>query len=401
MQLIAQRPEQVGISPHRIERITQAAESWVVQGVAQGLVALVAHRGSIVLHSAFGHLVPGQDSPSLTADAVFPLVSLTKPITATAIMLLVEDGLLGLNRPVSEYVPEFVGTDKDAVMVHHLLTHTSGLSDEELELHVVQKGLNPEEIPPADTTQHPRSQHYLYPGYDQPLGRPIGSEMRYCNYGYELLGEIVRRVSGQSIADFAQSRIFEPLSMNDTSYIVPDAMRKRIVQRPDDAPLAVMDDRGHLQSHFQGINSQSILEAPWANGGVFSTAYDMAIFGQMFLNGGNYGDVRILSPAIVSEMTRNQIPGIGARNGDEFFPEAGWGLGWSVHGNKKALYDGTLYSSKTYSHGGAGGVQLWIDPVYEIVGVYFAIATEFTELGVPREQPDLFMNMVTASVTEI
>lgn len=140
-----------------------------------------------------------------------------------------------------------------------------------------------------------------------------GEEMSYSNHGYALLGEIVRRVSGQSLADFARERIFEPLRMEDTFYIVPDSVRTRIVQRPSDAPFAV----GVVGP---GLGTREHQELPFAAAGVYSTVMDLAIFGQMFLNRGSYGDVRILSPAAVAEMTRNQIPGISSQIPGEFFP---------------------------------------------------------------------------------
>src|SRR5262245_3166940 len=118
-------PDEAGMSAQRVRHIAHLARSWVEQGITPALVVLAARRGIIVLHEAHGHLTPDDDSPSLPRDAVFPLTSISKPIAATAAMLLVEDGLLGLNRPVREYLPEFVGEGKDAVMVHHLLTHTS------------------------------------------------------------------------------------------------------------------------------------------------------------------------------------------------------------------------------------------------------------------------------------
>jgi CubicO group peptidase (beta-lactamase class C family) len=153
-----------------------------------------------------------------------------------------------------------------------------------------------------------------------------------------------------------------------------------------------------------------VAEAPWACGGVHSTAMDTSIFGQMFLNRGTYGGARILSPASVAQMTRNQIPGIGARYVGEFFPEASWGLGWSVHGDKRCLiYGEHLQSSQAFCHTGAGGVLLWVDPVYEIVGVYFSVLSDNgippgipTPQGCPyvRARMDLFVNAVTAAIVE-
>lgn len=400
-------PEEVGMSAQRVRHIVDLAEGWVAQGITPALVVLVARKDVIVAHEAFGRLTPEEDSPPLKLDTIYPLCSLSKPIVATAAMLLVEDGLLGLNRPVSWYIPEFVGEGKDAVMVHHLLTHTSGLRDQEADAHAEKKGWSaeipsvdeveyqyppdkkylalrykgPVEIPLPDETQHPLISEYLFFRYDAPLWKPPGAEMSYCNYGYELLGEIVRRVSGMSLDDFARERIFEPLGMKDTCYIVSDSVRHRVVERPQDKPFAWIQNRA-----FQ--------ETPWARGGVHSTTMDMAIFGQMFLNRGTYGGARILSPASVAEMTRNQIPGISSRSFDEFFPEATWGFGWNVHEGKKDR--GTLHSPKAFCHGGAGGVFLWVDPVYEIVGVYFSVQLgEWYAMNF-----DLFMNAVTAAVVD-
>lgn len=399
MKLMSGNPEEVDMSNQRTRYIVDLAKSWVTQNITPALVILVARKGIIIIHEAFGHLTPEPDSPPLQPDTIFPLASLSKPITATAAMILVEDGLLGLNRPVSWYIPEFTGEGKDAVMVHHLLTHTSGLKDEEAETYAEKKGTV--EIPPPDETQHPGINEYLFLRYDTPLWKSPGTEMSYCNFGYMLVGEIVRRVSGKSLNDFARERIFEPLGMKDTWYVVPDSVKHRIIKRSNDAPYGVW------------LNSEGLQERPSAAAGAFSTAEDMAIFGQMLLNRGVYGDARILSTASVAEMTRNQIPGIGAQYGNHFFPEASWGLGWSIHGIKKSIgYAETLQSSRAFSHGGAGGVFLWMDPAYEIVGVYLSVMSPG---GIPKGvdiklpffgdaelmgRVDMFINAVTTAVMD-
>lgn len=153
---------------------------------------------------------------------------------------------------------------------------------------------------------------------------------------------------------------------------------------------------------YCGLDTQELQETPWATGGVHSTAMDMAIFGQMFLNGGNYGQTRILSPTTVAAMTRNQIPGVGARWEDVFFPEAVWGLGWDVHGGKKDIEYGSMFSSRTFSISGAGGVNLSVDPVYGIVGAYFSVVLEYhASLHHKVWCNDLFMNAVSAAVVEM
>ena len=383
-------PEEVGMSAARMRHVATLAESWVQQGVTPALVVLVARRGVIVLHEAWGRLTPAADAPPLARDTIYPLASISKPITATAAMILVEEGRLGLNRPVAEYIPEFVGTGKEAVLVHHLLTHTSGLREEDVHARMEQKR-DPIAIPPVARTQHPRIDESLFYVCDTPLWKPPGTEMSYCTYGYRLLGEVVRRVSGQPLADFAQARIFEALGMHDTHYGLPAVARSRTVKRPPH-PL------------FAWLDSQELQETPWADTGVFATALDLAIFAQTFLNHGAYDQARILSPAGVAVMTRNQIPGLSAQmvSGiSEFFPEASWGYGWDVHGEKKAMYDGTLHSPYTFQHAGWGGVNLWIDPAYELVGVYLSVVLQNTADGHPHVWPaDLFMNAVTAAIID-
>jgi len=374
MKLRPGNPEEAGMSSQRVRRVVDLAEGWVEQGVMPALVVLAARRGIIVVHEAFGRLRPEEDSPPLQLDTIFPLASLTKPITATLAMILVEDGLLGLNRPVQWYIPEFVGEGKDKVMVHHLLTHTAGMNDELEHEHAAKKK---DENPPPDEAQHLSLDEHMLHMYDAPLWKPPGVEMKYSNHGIILAGEIVERVSSMSLEDFARERIFDPLGMKDTFYEVPGSVEHRIAADASDTQLDVHRSRGTR-----------------ACGGAHSTAMDMAIFGQMFLNRGVYGDARILSPASVAEMTRNQIPGIGARYGDEFFPEASWGFCWNIHGNKKDR--GTLHSPETFCHGGGGRVFLWADPVYEIVGVYFSVMLEDS-----RNYSDLFMNAVTAAVVDV
>ena len=149
----------------------------------------------------------------------------------------------------------------------------------------------------------------------------VGSVMIYSNHNYELLGEIVRRLCGRSIEEQARRRVFDPLGMHDSYYAVPRSEFPRVVQR---APGTLF---GPDNPFTPDIGSDEWLETPRAGGGVFSTPLDMMIFGQMFLNRGRYGDARILSPAAVAAMTRDQIPGLGARLMLKVVDRASWGTG--------------------------------------------------------------------------
>ena len=132
MELRSGTPQEAGMLPERIDRVRDLAAGWVKEGYTPALRVLVARRGLVVLDEAFGRLRPEEDSPSLELDSIFPMCSITKVLTATTAMMLVEDGLLGLNRPVVDYLPNFVGEGMDEVLVHHLLTHSSGLVDLDL-----------------------------------------------------------------------------------------------------------------------------------------------------------------------------------------------------------------------------------------------------------------------------
>lgn len=242
MQLHAGSPEEAGMLPAQIELTRQRLKQWSEEGVTPALVVLAARRGVIVLHEALGRLGPSEDSPPVQLDALFPLASISKVITATAIMTLVEDGLLGLSRRVQEYVPQFVGEGKEQVMVHHLLTHTSGLRDTVVGAHAESKK-DKVTIPLPEADQHPEIHEYLYLESDAPLSEPPGREMSYSNTGYLLLGEIIRRVSGKGFGHFVTERIFEPLGMHDSFFFVPKHARDRVVRRSADLPFARISRR--------------------------------------------------------------------------------------------------------------------------------------------------------------
>jgi len=183
--------------------------------------------------------------------------------------------------------------------------------------------------------------------------------------------------------------------MADTHYIVPESLDPRIVILPSQSRLAQRVSRFN-----EGLNSRQMKDTPYGNGGVFSTAMDMAIFGQMFLNNGIYGDTRILSRPTVSEMTRNQISGIGVDFFGTWIAEASYGYGWLVHGDTKWKYfEGSLQAQGSFSHPGGSGVNLWVDPDHDMVGVYFSSALKYTEKREIKYDFDLFQNAVTAAIS--
>ncbi len=227
--------------PERVALARDLCARWVKEGHTPTLGVCVARRGVIVLHEAFGVLGPGSESPPLTRNALFPATSVSKPITATLIMQLVEDGLLGLNRPVVDYLPEVSSEGAEEMLVHHLLTHTSGYSfdmDPPWGEHVkrkLQAGFNP---PPCPEGLHPLIHKRLSRFWDAPRAARAGEVMVYSGHNYELLGEIVRRLSGRSLEQRARERVFDPLGMQDSYFVVPASESHRVVQRALGLPFA-------------------------------------------------------------------------------------------------------------------------------------------------------------------
>ncbi len=383
-------PEEAGFLPERLALIRERVNSWIESGTTASLVALVARRGVIAMHEAFGDLTHEPDSPPLQIDSVYPVSSLAKPVTATAVMMLVEDGLVSLNRPVVEYIPELCGKGVDQILVRHLLTHTSGFDEEQMNAFITQRLSKRLELPPREETEHSRVRLVLNAIYPADPVRGPGELMVYCNQGYALLGEIVRRTSGQAFEGVARERIFEPLGRLASSFRLEERFEARFVKRGPDRPFT--------EGTPVNLDDPAWNDVPWGYGGLLSNARDLAVFAQAFLNGGIYGDFRLLSRASVVEMTRNQIPGLDSVWGP-FSGPASYGYGLYVHGSQRGPVNGALVPEGSVSHTGQGGTRFWVDPVNEIVGVYLAVVTKVDpETGFQLSDFPLFQDMVTASV---
>jgi CubicO group peptidase (beta-lactamase class C family) len=379
--LIFGSPETVGLDPKRIELLRQRIPEWIDGHRMRSGVLLAARRGTIVFHEAYGPLTDQPDSPLMEKDTIFSVASITKTVTAAAAMVLVERGLLGLNRPIKEYLPEVCGEGTDDVEVQHLFTHTSGFESEESERIYTDK-LKEIAGESGDFEALLYQDRDIY--FDCLWGLKVntrpGTRMNYCDHNFDLLSKIIARISGEPLSQFAQREIFEPLGMKDTSYRWQDAKMHRYVRR---------------------LTPMKSFNAEWGSSLMRTTAKDLAAFGQMMLNRGTYGDRRIFSPATVHEMTRNQIPGVGT----EFLgwhDEASWGLGWSVQANERWRWSaGTLIPEGTFGHLGYGGSAYWIDPINEIVGIHLTVCFDIDdESGEHHFNLDLFQNMVTAAVSD-
>ena len=399
----------VGMDPVRIRRLRELVAGWVKSGDYPSVAVLVARRGVIVLHEAFGVRRHGDTSPTLKPDSIFPVASCSKPITAAAVMCLVEDGLIGLNRPFIDYVPELdvPGVQwLEEARVADLLCHTSGIDDLELGDFIAAAAERSPELAPPAPGQHPALNTRIRLAAGAPLACRPGAAMLYSNFGYNLLGDIVRRVSGEPFWQFVQSRIFEPLEMHDSHFMLPPQLRDRRVYRASGMP-------GTLPTSplTRGLDSPEHDELDLGANNVKSTARDLAAFLQMLVNRGSYGGRQILSRASIAAMVRHQVdtsipwimtrilPPTGKRLKIEFHG-GGYGYGLFIFGpGDRFRPNGALASLSAFGHMGYGGAYMWADPERELVSVILGVSPGLRR-DLTIQNPDLFQNAVNAAIVD-
>jgi CubicO group peptidase (beta-lactamase class C family) len=282
------------------------------------------------------HVAPGADNA--TFDSIFTVASITKPVTATAVFQLVEQGKLILNVPIAQYLPEFGTNGKERITAWHILTHSSGLPEEEVygQLQAMRG------IPPDG---------WLFEQIckSRPDFEP-GTAHRYVTLSFRVLAELITRLTGLPHPEYMRRNIFEPLGMKDTGFAPVDRERA--------APV-----------HNFGLPEEA---AAWIaiadpGGGLWSTASDLVRFGQAYLRGGEFDGYRLISPAGIALMTGHYSQGEYAYGTTDRF---NYGAGW---GKPSLPPNGDLLASpRAFGHGGASGSQLWIDPTYGFVHVYLS-----------------------------
>ncbi len=315
----------VGMSAERLETIDRIVNRGMTAGGYPGASVVVGRRGFSVFEKGYGRLGWTKTTAAVVPDeSIYDLASLTKVVgTATAAMILWDEGRLDLDAPVSRYLPSFSGGQKDQVTIRHLLTHTSGLP----------AGRDLRRL--ADSPWEARSVVM-----STPLACRPGACQVYSDLGADVLAFAIEAVAGQGLDGFLAERVFTPLGMDDTRFRPEASDRDRI------APTELSSPRGYP------IRGEVHDENAWALGGVaghaglFSTAADLSIFAQMMLNRGTYEGVRIVSDSAVERFTRRTA---GTR-----------ALGWDTSDGEGTA--GVHMGASAYGHTGFTGTSLWIDP---------------------------------------
>lgn len=369
------KPEEVGMSSVRFERLSNTMQRYIDDKLLAGTVTLVARKGKIVHLQALGHRHL-EARELMTTDALFDIMSMTKPIVSTALMMLFEEGHFLLDDPISKYLPEFADkqvivkdpdgntTRVDAarpITFRHVLSHTAGVDPPYEALTEEERGLGEGKTLLERYTSRAK----------WPLAFHPGDEWRYGT-STDYVAMLVERISGESLDDFVQERILLPLGMHDTHYNVPESKVDRVaaVYKPsgENNTIELHMAPAYKEPHryFAGIN------------GLSGTASDYAIFCQTMLNGGERNGVRLLSPKTVNLMITNHVgdKDVNVHHGQGY----GFGLGYAVLIDAGKAPEPLTPGS--FSWGGAWGTVFWVDPVEEMIGVMLTQITSYGHLAV-------------------
>lgn len=334
-------PEEVGLSPAILEGGVQLFREAVDRGDLVGAVLLVARDGKVVLQEPIGMRNEARGLP-MEPNTMFRMASNTKPTIATSISILVEEGKLSYEDPVRKYIPTFDNYRSGFIHIEHLLNHTSGFRINSLFLQPLME-------PSAEHPDAPSLQ--LEVARFGEVGAEVlpGTSYAYSNPGYNTLGALVEIASGTSLERFLKERIYRPLGMVDSyNHEIADKLDGKLER------MGAVYYRRQGGRWVAGWEPGDPPQMPFvrASGGMISTAWDYAIFCQMFLNEGVYGGQRILEPETVALMTSPTFPT--SDDGSSYY-----GYGWMVS------EDGS------FSHSGSDGTFAWVDPAEGLIVLVF------------------------------
>ncbi|MGA0606994.1 serine hydrolase domain-containing protein [Phenylobacterium sp. VNQ135] len=373
-------PEAVGFDSQRLARLDAYMAKVVADGRVPGMTTLLARHGKVVSFKTYGAKSYG--GAPMTPDTIFRIYSMTKPVTGVAMMILFEEGKWRLDDPVTRYVPEFKnlrvmkGVDgngkpilediKRPPTMREIMSHTAGFGYGLQDEHPVDKLYREKGVLSAPSTQAMIERTAEIPLVFQP-----GTDWRYSS-SVDIQGYIVEKLTGMTLGQFMDQRIFKPLRMNDTAFYVPAAKAGRL------APVYYYNrDSKKVEEAkvlFGGEMPTYLTPPAWESGGggLVSTTMDYARFAQMVANKGELDGVRILSPASVEMMGTNVIPkdvlvSSNGTTGSRFNEAVGFGLDFMVVNDPRAA--GTLEGKGSMSWGGAAGTWFWVDPTNDVIFV--------------------------------
>jgi CubicO group peptidase (beta-lactamase class C family) len=380
--------EAVGMSARRLERVGPAMQAYVDRGVYAGINTLIARRGEVVHAGQFGWRDKEAASP-MTADTIFRLYSMTKPIICTALMTLLEEGRFKLIEPVAKYIPAFGAVkvlESDGslvapvrpILIRDLMTHMSGLSYHFVEEAGVGKMY-------TDAAKLLGADHSLEVVIDDlarfPLAFQPGTRWRY-SVGIDVAARIIEVISGRPLGVFLSERLFEPLGMTDTAFVVPSEKRSRVAAmygRPDvfEAGVTMGSEFAAWMAGVNGrldVSKSYPVDSPdvFVRGGhgLFSTIGDYFRFAQMLANGGKLDGERIIGRKTLDLMHSNFVPAALLPLEIGGLPMPGYGFGLGSRVLLDVAQSSAPGSAGEFGWSGAAKTQYWVDPKEEVVGLF-------------------------------
>lgn len=387
LEQMCENAKSLGFRPDRLRLLDERLTAWSKSEDTPSIAVKVLRHGQVAFEGAYGILGPDKGPDSLTVDTIFPVCSITKPVVGALLLLMQEEGLVDLTHPVKQYLPEFTGDADGSIRIWHLLTHTSGMNDADLNAYfghyvtdtlglTLPKDEDSEEestalclkirekmgLPFMEPGHAMRHATYNAVIYTAPPARKPQEVMSYCNTGYQMAMEIITRLSGRQIDEYAGEKLFAPLKMVDSHFVFPREKLPRFVTRGDQ----------YVGSDWL---NEHILDSESGSGGLKTTVTDITRFGQMILNQGTLDGVRVLSPASIREMTTNHNASLASVEFNGVMQDVSWGawgFGWNLRGSKKDD-TGILRSPRSFEHGGFGGTRVLCDPEGDVVVASFMV----------------------------
>jgi len=370
------KPENVGVSSERLQRLSSTMQRYIDDNMLAGTVSLISRNGKVIHLESQGWRNK-ETNEAMTDDSIFVIMSMTKPIVSTALMMLYEEGRFLLTDPITDWIPELEGKQviinedgasyrtqsRRPITFRHVLSHTAGVDPARSSLTEKELQLLPREATLEQT---------LLKRAPLPLNFHPGDDWQYGS-ATDYVALLVERISGQPLVEFLQERILDPLQMYDTSYIVP---RNKI-----DRVAAVYSPTGPNQT-IELSRAPEYRETQYFGGvaGLSSTASDYWRFSQMLLNGGEIDGVRLLSPKTVNLMISNH-----SGDNDVYIRGPGYtfGLGFGLVDDAGKARD--PLTPGTFSWGGAWGTIFWVDPVENMIGIMMTQITSYSHFSARQD----------------
>lgn len=364
------KPESIGLSPLRLQRLRDAFQREIDKGTTPGVVSMMARRGQIGWFEAQGKQDPASSAP-MAKDSIFRIFSMTKPMVSLSIMMLVEDGYILLNDPLSKYIPEFadqkVGVERNGALefalpirpitIQDLLRHTSGIAYEITGTGMVQRMYAKSKVRSRDITNEEHAKLIA----SMPLMCQPGAEWNYSR-STDILGRVIEVVSGKTLSAFLSERILDPLQMNETGFHTAQDNKSRLAQ-----PFPTDPWTGDKVALFDPLE---IPKMESGGGGLVSTAMDYARFCQMLLSGGVLDGNRLIGRKTLALMASNHLaPNVKAES-HLLPPGHGFGLGFAVRTDEgMAPFAGSVGQ---FFWSGVAGTFFWIDPKEDLFAIFLS-----------------------------